>query len=114
MQELSGLILHGAHDFRVTMPGGDDGDSRVEIQKPVPIHVGHHGAFAALDDQRIAARIGRGKNTSIPVDDRRGARAGQRTFQRWQVHADSFQSIHNDVLLIILTNERGPLGWEGS
>ena len=46
----------------MAMSGGAYRDAGIEIQKPIAIHVFDDGAFAVIDDQRIAARIGRRQN----------------------------------------------------
>ena len=67
----------GFDHARMGMPGGNDGDARIEIEEAIAIHVFDHGAFAAFDDQRITARIGRRNDCAIAFNDRFRLRTGK-------------------------------------
>ncbi len=77
------LLLHGGDHARVAMAGGDDGNTRREIQKAVAIDIFNEGTLAAARHQWIAACV-RGRNVAaVELEDfsRLGAR---------QVRADRY------------------------
>ena len=78
MDQTSGLVLNGLNDLGVAMPGGDHGDPGGKVQKAVSVGVFDDGAFAALGNKRIGARVGRRDNLLIPLDYGFGLGAGKR------------------------------------
>ena len=51
------LLLNGFHDAGMAVAGRHHGDSGIEIQKAIAIHVDDHAPLATVHHQRIAARI---------------------------------------------------------
>jgi hypothetical protein len=69
MQEFGCLALHGCHDPRVRVPGGDHGDSGIEVEEAIPVYIFDDCAFTPLYDERVASRIGWGEQRLIPMDN---------------------------------------------
>jgi hypothetical protein len=57
VQQFGRLVLDSGDDLRVAMPGGGDGDAGGEVEEAVAIDVFDDGSTAALDDQRVDARV---------------------------------------------------------
>ena len=100
VDQARGLLLDGLHHARMAMAGRDHRDSGVEIEKTIAVHILHHGAFAALRHQRIAARIGRRNGAVVALDHGARARAGHRADDLGQVRADQFHGTGHTNLLI--------------
>ncbi len=87
----AGLLLNGLHHFGMAVAGGHDGDSGVEVEEAVAVHVLHDGAFAVRATSGIAARVGRRHYSCVALDDGPRARTRQGGLQNRKVHADLFE-----------------------
>ena len=88
VQEPAGLLRDGLDDVGVGVAGGVDRDARRAVEEHVAVHVLDHRPGAALDDQRVAARVRRRDDRAIALDNRPGARTGQRSLDFWRVFHD--------------------------
>ena len=52
VNQLRGLFLNGADDFRVTVTGGADGDARVAVEERVAVNVLDPDSRGFLDDEQ--------------------------------------------------------------
>src|SRR5688572_30666643 len=57
VNQLRGLALDGIDDLRMTVAGGDHGDAGVSIEKAIAIDIDDYGSLAAVDHQRVRARV---------------------------------------------------------
>jgi len=55
--EFGRQVLNGFYYFRVTMPGGVDGDARGEVEELVAVDVGDADAAAGFGDHGVAAGV---------------------------------------------------------
>ena len=79
VDELRRLIGNGLDDVGVRDAGGIDRDAGRAVEKDVAVDVLDDGAFAAGDDERIVARVGRRHEFRVLLDDRPGLRARRRS-----------------------------------
>ena len=78
VEESPGLIGDRLHDVRMRVAGGVDGDAGRAIEKEVAVHVLHRRSRRAIDDERVAARVGRRDDPGVAFDERLGFGPGQR------------------------------------
>ena len=79
VDELRRLVGDGLDDLGMRDAGGVDRDAGRAVEEDVAVDVLDDGAFAAGDDERIVARVGRRHELRVLLDDRLGLRAGQRS-----------------------------------
>jgi hypothetical protein len=83
-----GLLLDRFHHLRVTVAGCDNGNPGREIQETVAIHIPHFSSFSMIHHKRVAARIRRGNNGLVALNNGPRLRPGQ-------VH-----DLHTSLLLV--------------
>ena len=84
MQKFFHLIFDGFDHAWMRMSSRADGDSGIEIKEDVAVYIFDHRAFAALDDERVRARVGRRNIFGVLLNNGYGLRAGKFGFQRRQ------------------------------
>jgi len=82
MDEARRLILNGAHNPRVRMPGGHDCNASVEIQVTVAIDIPHLAPDAAFHHEGVDPPHTRSVDPVITGDQRHRARSGNACFNR--------------------------------
>ena len=87
------LLLDGLDHARVAVAGRDHGDPGIEIEKAVAVHIFDDGAFPAVGHQRVAARVGRGNDARVAVDDGARTGAGQGSGHPRKIQVDLFQGL---------------------
>ncbi len=76
--QLVRLVGDGRDDMRMTVAGGRDGDACGEVEEQIAVHVLNDGPAAALDHQRINARVRWRDVVCIAFEQRLRFGAGQR------------------------------------
>ncbi len=77
VQELGGRLLHGAHDFRMRVPGRAHRDAGGEVEEPVAVDVPDLRAPAVRHDERVVARVRRRADGDVARDHGARLRSGQ-------------------------------------
>ena len=86
VDELAGLLRDGADDVGVGVAGGVDGDAGGAVQKEIAVHILDRRPPRALDDERVATRIGRRYGTAVALDERSGLGTRERGFDFRDAH----------------------------
>jgi hypothetical protein len=77
VDELRGLVGERLRDLGVDVAEGVDRDAGREVEEPVAVGVEHEHPLAAVDDERVGARVARRDELVVARDDRAGLGAGR-------------------------------------
>ena len=94
----SAASFTAATTFGWPYPVDDDRDAGHEVEEAVAVHVLHHDALPARDDQRVLLDVAGGGPRLVALDDRAGLRARGRHDDLGIVSALRLRSVLTQVM----------------